>query len=177
MVIETIKAVENPISGFIDVCNKYLTKNDFSAEHRSKERNNTNKNRESKKLVLNRENLSIKVYSTYTEKPIQLEYLSSGEKQMISIFSKLFLYPSNKIILIDEPEISLSINWQSRILVDIVNSDLCSQLISITHSPFVFDNTLEPFAKSLKIKVHLSETLSDDTELGGINWIDGGIDD
>lgn len=177
LVIETIKAVENPISGFIEVCNKYLTKNDFSAEHRSKENKRKNSDKDSKRLVLNRENLSIKAYNTYTDKPIHLEYLSSGEKQMISIFSKLFLYPLNKIVLIDEPEISLSINWQSRILVDIVNSSLCSQLISITHSPFVFENVLEPFAKSLKVKVHLDEASSDDTELGGLDWLDGGIDD
>jgi predicted ATP-dependent endonuclease of OLD family len=70
---------------------------------------------------------------------------------MISLFAKMFLYPRRKIVLIDEPELSLSIDWQRDILVDVLSAPLCSQLIAITHSPFVFDNELEPFARGLKL--------------------------
>ena len=68
---------------------------------------------------------------------------------MISLFAKLFLYPKDKIVLIDEPELSLSLEWQRHILVDVVNARQCRQIVAITHSPFVFDNSLEPFARSL----------------------------
>jgi len=70
---------------------------------------------------------------------------------MISLFAKLFLYEKNKIVLIDEPELSLSIDWQRSILVDVITAPLCEQVIAITHSPFVFDNELEPFARSLTV--------------------------
>ncbi|RYE52160.1 MAG: N-acetylmuramic acid 6-phosphate etherase [Sphingobacteriales bacterium] len=53
----------------------------------------------------------------------------------------------------DEPELSLSLDWQKKILVDVVNSPSCVQLIAITHSPFVFDNELEPYATSLQLNL------------------------
>lgn len=40
-----------------------------------------------------------------------------------------------------------------QILVDVLNAPLCKQVIAITHSPFVVDNDLEPFAKSLDISI------------------------
>ena len=68
---------------------------------------------------------------------------------MISLFAKLFLWPDQKIVLIDEPKLSLSLEWQRQILIDVINTPLCSQIVAITHSPFIFDNALEPFARSL----------------------------
>ncbi len=37
-------------------------------------------------------------------------------------------------------------------MVDVLSAPLCSQLIAITHSPFVFDNELEPFARALRLR-------------------------
>lgn len=34
---------------------------------------------------------------------------------------------------------------------DILSSLTCEQVIAITHSPFIFDNELEPFAVSLRL--------------------------
>ncbi|RIY84204.1 hypothetical protein AXW95_22055 [Pseudomonas aeruginosa] len=82
-----------------------------------------------------------------------MDSLSSGEKQMISLFARLYLYPKKKIFLIDEPELSLSLDWQSKILVDAMNAPSCVQIIAITHSPFVFDNALEPFAKAIDLEI------------------------
>ncbi len=79
--------------------------------------------------------------------------MSSGEKQLISLFALLYLYPGKKIILIDEPELSLSLDWQRKILLDVLGAPSCAQVIAITHSPFVFDNTLEPYAKSLSLSI------------------------
>ncbi|UQR61817.1 ATP-binding protein [Bradyrhizobium sp. C-145] len=114
-----------------------------------------------KELTLSRRNLEVTVRSIKANKTIPLDALSSGEKQMISLLAKLFLYPDNKIILIDEPELSLSIDWQKQILLDVMNAPLCKQVIAITHSPFIFDNALEPFARSF---VSTIDPVIDDTE-------------
>ena len=74
---------------------------------------------------------------------IDLDDLSSGEKQIISIFSKLYLELTSPVIfIIDEPEISLSINWQKEFLIDIYKSGKVSLLLAATHSPFIFKNEL-----------------------------------
>ena len=52
-------------------------------------------------------------------------------------------------VLIDEPELSLSVPWQRRFLVDIKNGKHCSGLVAVTHSPFVYENELKPYAHGL----------------------------
>ena len=47
----------------------------------------------------------------------------------------------------------LHLQRQRKILIDVINAPSCSQTIAITHSPFVFDNELEPYAKSLSLKI------------------------
>ena len=71
---------------------------------------------------------------------LQLNKLSSGEKQiMIIMYNLLFHAEPGTIIVIDEPEISLHITWQQR-LGKIFN-DICRvrkvQIIVATHSPQV----------------------------------------
>lgn len=86
-----------------------------------------------------------------SKQPILLKNLSSGEKQIISLFSKLYLNTDEKnIILFDEPELSLSILWQKRLLPDIINSNRCSFIAIITHSPFIFDNEFRERAIDIK---------------------------
>nr|WP_228297617.1 AAA family ATPase [Raoultella ornithinolytica] len=92
------------------------------------------------------------VKDLYTNNPIGLEDLSSGEKQIISLMAHIYLDDTKKkIILIDEPELSLSIEWQEHVLVDIVNSPSVVQMLAITHSPFVFNNELKSEVKALNI--------------------------
>lgn len=152
-VIITTKEVEIRVQEFIYNCNKYLTSSDIITDMSDDEIHDF----DGKRLTLNRKNLQVDVISVPDELPIPLDSLSSGEKQMISLFAKLFLYEGPKIVLIDEPELSLSIDWQRQILVDVMNSPLCEQLIAITHSPFVFDNELEPYAGALQVKTTRSE--------------------
>ena len=78
--------------------------------------------------------------------------MSSGEKQIVSLFAKLHLDKTQhkRIIIIDEPELSFSINWQKMLLPDIYNSNSCSLLITVTHSPFVFQNEFDKYAKDIK---------------------------
>lgn len=127
-----IKDNERVILNFFDACNAYLG---------------------NKRFVYNEKDYtySICMDEGDTSRNIGLENLSSGEKQVVSIFSYLYLSPiSNSIILIDEPELSLSVPWQKRFLLDIAKGVRCTGIISVTHSPFVFDNELKPFAHSLE---------------------------
>jgi hypothetical protein len=147
-VIRSTKDVELPVDGFINSCNRYLSSKEPST---SVGEDDGSRVVDGKVLRLNRSNLRVHVESIPEGRRISLDALSSGEKQMISLFAKMFLYPRRKIVLIDEPELSLSIDWQRDILVDVLSAPLCTQLIAITHSPFVFDNELEPFARALKL--------------------------
>jgi len=75
----------------------------------------------------------IKVISSSGES-IGLASLSSGEKNMLRILVEVLLAEANSFI-IDEPEISLHIDWQKNLIKSLraLNSD--AQFIFATHSP------------------------------------------
>ena len=103
-----------------------------------------------KKYIYDETNVELGIYKDKAKKPIGIQNLSSGEKQIISVFSKLYIENIEKcIILFDEPELSLSIKWQNMFLPDVVNSGKCSTLIAVTHSPFIFDNEFDDLAKDM----------------------------
>lgn len=80
---------------------------------------------------------------------LPIQALSSGEKQIVSLFSHLYLSgSSNFLVIIDEPELSLSVPWQRHFLPDILGRSM--GLIAVTHSPFIFENELEQYAHSLQ---------------------------
>ena len=103
--------------------------------------------------------IDIYIKSDITGQKIHLSKLSSGEKQIISMFSKIYLSSSKKrfMVLFDEPELSLSMKWQKILLPDIMNSGKCDFLLAVTHSPFIFDNELDKYAVGLNEYVTISE--------------------
>jgi predicted ATP-dependent endonuclease of OLD family len=147
-VIQKTQDIESTVEQFINNCNKYLSGDDASTA--TKRSANVTSN-DDKVLTFDKRNLRVTVTSRRAKRKIPLDALSSGEKQMISLFAQLYLYPKKKLVLIDEPELSLSLDWQRKILPDILSSLTCEQVIAITHSPFIFDNELEPFAASLRL--------------------------
>lgn len=147
-VIHATRNIESLVEEFIDHCNTYL-----SAQDPSTAVGFNSSSPDDKQLRLDRKTLKVHVENLAAQRKIPLDSLSSGEKQMISLFAKLYLYRGQKILLIDEPELSLSIDWQRKILVDVVNAPTCAQAIAITHSPFIFDNALEPYAKSIDLRI------------------------
>lgn len=151
--IEATKGVELQVEEFVNNCNRYLYTDDASTCRGLTEPNAGTTAFDNKRLTLDRKNLKVSVESLAANRKVTLDSLSSGEKQLISLFARLYLYPKNKIILIDEPELSLSLGWQRQILIDVMNAPSCSQMIAITHSPFVFDNELEPYAKALRVEI------------------------
>jgi hypothetical protein len=91
-----------------------------------------------------------------SERVIKLEHMSSGEKHIIAFMSYLYLVADTEnCIIIDEPELSLSSEWQEKLLVDIMNSGQVGRLVCATHSPFIFNNIYSPNAVPLN-----SETLA-----------------
>lgn len=108
-----------------------------------------------KNFLFDKQRVELQVINRYTQLPLKLGSLSSGEKQIISIFARLLLDPYKKyLIIIDEPELSLSIEWQERFLPDIVEKPSCHQLIAVTHSPFIFKNLLASVTGSLEVKLN-----------------------
>ena len=82
---------------------------------------------------------------------IQLTQLSSGEKQIVSLFSNLYLESDkSSIVIIDEPELSLSLEWQKMLLPDIMRTGNCDLLLTVTHSPFIFENEFDNDAKEIR---------------------------
>lgn len=70
------------------------------------------------------------------ENTIPLESLSSGEKQLLQILLEC-LAADKSLVLVDEPELSLHVDWQHQLIrnMRLVNKD--AQLIMATHSPEV----------------------------------------
>lgn len=71
--------------------------------------------------------------------PILPKNLSSGEKQILLILLKTLLQDRKEYILsMDEPEISLHIDWQRSLIKHIRKINPNCQIIIITHSPTIF---------------------------------------
>lgn len=70
------------------------------------------------------------------EMPIPLSQLSSGEKQLIIILTETLLQKSKETLFIaDEPELSLHIEWQRKVISSITKLNPNAQIIIATHSP------------------------------------------
>lgn len=171
-VVNKTKDIERSVNDFIATCNKYLSGSATEQEmqHEWAEVRRLSSSAESKLLKLNRSDLSVTVLSLISNRLIALNSLSSGEKQMVSLFAKMYLYPGKKIVLIDEPELSLSLDWQLSLLPDILDAPDCRQLIAITHSPFVFDNSLENFAYPLTIAFDPSKFGDDENFIDEVDF-------
>jgi len=65
------------------------------------------------------------------------EKLSSGEKQMLS-FLCYNAFINHSIILVDEPELSLHVDWQRLLLRILMQQGTQNQFIVATHSPFIY---------------------------------------
>lgn len=76
---------------------------------------------------------------TGSENPILPENLSSGEKQILIILLTTLLQDGKPyILLMDEPEISLHIDWQRSLIQNIRQINPSCQIIMVTHSPTTY---------------------------------------
>lgn len=124
---------EQSIVDFCEICNKYLSSSNKIVKYDIST---------FKIQILKQRNNAVDI--------IDMSDLSSGEKQIVSLFCHLYLAENkNYFIIIDEPELSLSVPWQKIFVEDIKNSALCNGIIAATHSPFIYDNDLLPFTHGL----------------------------
>ena len=72
-----------------------------------------------------------------TEEAISSEKLSAGEKQMLSFLCYNAL-SENTYIFIDEPELSLHVDWQRLLFPKLLSQSTNNQFIVATHSPFIY---------------------------------------
>ena len=108
----------NNIQTFIDIVNRFY---------------------ENKKLVINNDSIQNPFQLRYTDKHVvnSLTSLSSGERQITAIFYAISKLKSQGIVLMDEPEISLHLDWQRKILRSFSRMSEASQIITCTHSPAI----------------------------------------
>ena len=126
-IYNSYEAYDQGIKSFVEVCNRYLREKQFTYNEAD--------------LILD---LELTAKAELIQEVIDLDILSSGEKQLIALFATIYLDPQNHfIVLIDEPELSLSIYWQRKLLPDVVKSPNCDFLFAVTHSPFIFENELQ----------------------------------
>lgn len=96
-----------------------------------------------KEIRITRED-GIAVYKKHgTQNKLSLNQLSSGEKQEIVLFYELiFEIEQNVHLLIDEPEISLHIEWQLKFMDDLLRiADYKNVKVTVaTHSPQIISN-------------------------------------
>ncbi|HDX9511339.1 TPA: AAA family ATPase [Bacillus cereus] len=131
-IYELHREKEESIKKFAEVCNEYLVNKIVKYDERD---------------------VKISIIEKKTGEYIKLKDLSSGEKQIVSLFCKVYLNSSKEfIVLFDEPELSLSIEWQERLLPDIINSGRCKFLVAVTHSPFIYSQ-LEEYAESIELAI------------------------
>lgn len=68
---------------------------------------------------------------------VSSEMLSAGEKQMLSFICYNAFY-KDSIIFIDEPELSLHVDWQRQLFPILQSQGTSNQFIIATHSPFIY---------------------------------------
>lgn len=135
------KKYDLALRDFTDKCNGYLV---------------------DQKLVYDENAVTVKALNKFTEQPVELTEMSSGEKQIVSLFAKLYLdsvavdSDEKLAIFFDEPELSLSVEWQVKLLPDIIDSQKCGFLFSVTHSPFILKgvkNYARDMSEYVKVRI------------------------
>lgn len=129
---------EVDIVNFCKICNNYLVDKEIIYDSKN-----------FKIQIIYKDNDLNYIYNN-DNTTIKLQNLSSGEKQIVSIFSHILLSEMGSFfLLIDEPELSLSVEWQKEFLLDIYNTKSCHGIFAVTHSPFICDNKLMSFARGI----------------------------
>ncbi|WP_276979595.1 AAA family ATPase [Flavobacterium filum] len=129
-----IKLMTLRIHNIVTNWNKLLTERDEIYDLQGKFLSKLNNMWLGKKAEVNdRNELEIK---TLKNKPLDPRFLSSGEKQLLIILSESLLAESSShIYMADEPELSLHVEWQSKLVESLIDLNKNSQIIFATHSP------------------------------------------
>lgn len=123
------------LNTFLNIMNTFLEKSD-----------------DSKKLIINNKGY-IFFETKHNSEKINIKYLSSGEKQLLTLFSYLLNMEDEVagIFIVDEPEISLHMYWQKILAEKILEMKKNIQLIFATHSPEIIGKNQNKMFKLEKI--------------------------
>lgn len=80
----------------------------------------------------------------------RLKVLSSGERQLVTLIYAATQMSKQEVVLIDEPEISLHVDWQRSLLKRMSGQLAKRQIIACTHSP-VIATDYEDFMQELTL--------------------------
>ena len=86
-----------------------------------------------------------------------IRVMSSGERQLLTMLYAVTKMSSDSLVLIDEPELSLHIDWQEELLSKMMDQLGGRQIIVCTHSPSIASN-YEEFM--IEVSPVVSETAS-----------------
>jgi predicted ATP-binding protein involved in virulence len=124
-----IERQTNEISAKMNECinmiNSFLSDNNF----------------EKKKIEIESDG-TIKFSSEYSNKLLDISFMSSGEKQILTFFTYLAFKINDEdgVFIVDEPELSLHLAWQKRFVNAIRKLKPNIQIIFATHSPDIIGN-------------------------------------
>lgn len=123
--IESRNALRDPITRFLSLVNEFLKQTNKAVS------------------VANNSQLTVSLRGSGEPRPINA--LSSGERQLLVMLAHLSLNPNlvgSGVFIVDEPELSLHIDWQEKFVDAIREANPKVQLILATHSPaIILDNT------------------------------------
>ena len=98
----------------------------------------------------------------------EFDTLSSGERQVAGLIYSASRMAQGNVILVDEPELSLHIDWQRAIIGGMVEQLPSKQLIVCTHSPIIGaeygEEMKELVAQPTRFKSTQVPQISDDLE-------------
>jgi predicted ATP-binding protein involved in virulence len=113
-------ALHEPINRFLSLVNGFL--------------------KQTKKKVAVSGRGELTVFREGNETPRSISALSSGERQLLVMLAHLSLNTSltgSGVFIVDEPELSLHIDWQERFVDAVIEANPSVQLILATHSPAI----------------------------------------
>lgn len=123
--IEDRNSLRNPIDRFLSLVNGFLS--------------------QTKKHVNVASNGQLTVSVNGHSEPSPISALSSGERQLLVMLAHLSLNPNlegSGVFIVDEPELSLHMDWQEKFVDAIKEANPRVQLILATHSPaIILDRT------------------------------------
>ena len=97
-----------------------------------------------------------------------IKVMSSGERQLLTMLYAVNRMSENSAVLIDEPEISLHIDWQEDLLSKMMEQLGKRQIIVCTHSPAIASDFKEHMTEVVPvfndISRHRSDIMTDDDE-------------
>ncbi|MBD2781792.1 AAA family ATPase [Xenorhabdus szentirmaii] len=112
---------------------------------------------DSGKYVKITNNESVDFYDSKSNELIKLGALSSGERQLIYILTRIANTQGQPtFLLMDEPEISLHLNWQEKLIENIMEINNQCQIVVVTHSPaIIMDGYMDSYVDIKEITTEL----------------------